>query len=210
MTTATLLYPEKEIAGRVAELGAAITRDYTERPPVVISVLKGSSLFLADLVRHIGLAVRMDFMAISSYGAVAEKSGRVRIVKDLDHDIGGRDVLLVEDIVDTGLTATYLLSTLASRSPASLELCALLDKSVRRIAPLQVRYRGFDCPDRFVVGYGMDYAERYRNLPDIWGVDDMAALQSDPDALVGLIAAPALSIGERLTTVGSETVEGQP
>lgn len=209
-TSATLLYPADEIATRVAELGEAIASDYEGRDPVVVSVLKGSSMFLADLVRCIPLPIRMDFMAISSYGNSAEQSGRVRIVKDLDHDIGGRHVLLVEDIVDTGLTATYLMSTLGSRAPASLELCALLDKSVRRIAPLQVRYRGFDCPDRFVVGYGMDYAERYRNLRGIWGVDDMASLQSDPDSLTHLFAEGALSAAPPVATVAQGAMGGQP
>jgi hypoxanthine phosphoribosyltransferase len=126
-------------------------------------------------------------MSISSFGGAKDKAGRVRIVKDIDQDIGGRDVILVEDIVDTGLTVSYLVATLRSRAPRSLEVCALLDKSARRIVPLPVRYRGFDCPDRFVVGYGMDFAERYRNLPGIWGVDDYEALAADPDALAHLI-----------------------
>jgi hypoxanthine phosphoribosyltransferase len=208
VASATLLYPVEDISARVAELGAAISRDYAGKEPVIVSVLKGSSLFVADLVRNIALPIRMDFMSISSFGDSAEKSGRVRIVKDLDQDIGGRDVILVEDIVDTGLTATYLISALSSRSPASLEICALLDKSVRRIAPLQVRYRGFDCPDRFVIGYGMDVGERYRNLPGIWGVDDVKALRDDPDSLVGLIAESVLPADTTLTTVGVETKEG--
>ena len=206
MSVASILYPSEDIRARVRDLGATITRDYAGRAPVFVSVLKGSGLFLADLVREVALPLRMDFMSISSYGGVVEKSGRVRIVKDLDQDVGGKDVILVEDIVDTGLTAAYLASTLRSRAPASLEICALLDKSVRRIAPLDVRYRGFDCPDRFVVGYGMDYAERYRNLPDIWAVDDLAALAEDPDVIADLArtAGSVLSADGPVTTVEAE------
>src|SRR5439155_25670048 len=120
------------------------------------------------------------------YDEGSESSGVVRIVKDLDKDVGGEDVIVVEDIIDTGLTLTYLLSTLRSRSPRSLEVCTLLDKSVRRITPLALRYVGFDCPDQFVVGYGLDYRERYRNLGSILAVEDMAALAADPDALASL------------------------
>jgi hypoxanthine phosphoribosyltransferase len=128
-------------------------------------------------------------MAISRYGDAEESLGRVQILLDLDVDLTGRDVLLVEDIVDTGLTLSYLLSVLRARGPASIEVCALLDKAVRRIAPLSVRYAGFDCPDRFVVGYGLDFAERYRNLADILAVDDLKALRENPDALVPLLSA---------------------
>jgi hypoxanthine phosphoribosyltransferase len=123
-------------------------------------------------------------MSISTYGSESQPSGVVRIMKDLDQDIGGEDVIVVEDIVDTGLTLSYLLSVLEARGPASIEVCALLDKSVRRITPLGIRYRGFDCPDRFVVGYGLDVGERYRNLPFILAVDDPTALAEDPDALL--------------------------
>jgi hypoxanthine phosphoribosyltransferase len=126
-------------------------------------------------------------MSISRYGGAAESLGRVRIVKDLDHDIGGRDVIVVEDIVDTGLTLSYLISVLDSREPASVEVCALLDKSVRRIVPLALRYRGFDCPDEFVVGYGLDFEERFRNVPDILAVHDMDALRADPDVLLSFL-----------------------
>jgi hypoxanthine phosphoribosyltransferase len=126
-------------------------------------------------------------MAISRYGDAEESLGRVQILLDLEVDITGRDVLLVEDIVDTGLTSRYLMSVLRARSPASVELCTLLDKSVRRIAPLTPRYVGFDCPDRFVVGYGLDFQERYRNLPDILEVRDLAALKTDPDILAPLL-----------------------
>lgn len=182
---ATVLYTARDIGDRVRDLGAAITRDYRGREPVLISILKGGAMFHADLLRAIGLKARVDFMSISSYGAGA--SGVVRIMKDLDQDIGGEDVIVVEDIVDTGLTLSYLLSALRAREPASLEVCALLDKSARRITPLEIRYRGFDCPDRFVVGYGLDYAERYRNLPFIMAVEELDALGENPLALAPLL-----------------------
>jgi hypoxanthine phosphoribosyltransferase len=182
---ATILYTAGDIRQRVRDLGAAISGDYQGREPILISILKGGAMFHADLLRAIGVKARVDFMSISSYGAGA--SGVVRIMKDLDEDIGGEDVIVVEDIVDTGLTLTYLMSTLQARDPASIEVCALLDKSVRRITPLDIRYRGFDCPDRFVVGYGLDYAERYRNLPFIMAVDDMEALAEDPMVLAPLL-----------------------
>ena len=184
---ASVLYGEDEIRARVGELGRDITRDYAGRSPVLISVLKGGVVFLSDLFRAIQLPVRIDFMSISSYGAGAEGSGVVRILKGLDQDIGGEDVLVVEDIIDTGLTLSYLLSALRARDPKSLEVCTLLDKSVRRIPPLEIRYRGFDCPDSFVVGYGLDYRERYRNLPFILAVDDQTGLAENPDALAGLL-----------------------
>ena len=181
---ATVLFSAEDIRRRVAELGRVIATDYRDRVPVLVSVLKGGTMFLADLFRDIHLPVKVDFMSISAYDEGSESSGVVRIVKDLDKDVGGEDVIVVEDIIDTGLTLTYLLSTLRSRSPRSLEVCALLDKSVRRITPLALRYVGFDCPDQFVVGYGLDYRERYRNLGSILAVRDMAALAADPDALV--------------------------
>lgn len=180
---ASVLFGAEEICDRVRDIARTITEDYEGRSPILVGVLKGSSLFLSDLIRDIQLPVRIDFMSISSFGGAVEKSGRVRIVKDMDQDIGGQDVIMVEDIVDTGLTASYLLSTLQSRAPRSLEVCTLLDKSVRRIAPLPIRYRGFDCPDRFVVGYGLDLQEMFRNLPDILAVDDLAALSADPSLL---------------------------
>ena len=182
---ATVLYTARDIRERVRDLGSAITRDYAGRSPVLISILKGGAMFHADLLRAIGVRARVDFMSISSYGAGA--SGVVRIMKDLDEDIGRQDVIVVEDIADTGLTLSYLLSTLRARDPASLEVCALLDKSVRRITPIDIRYRGFDCPDRFVVGYGLDYEERYRNLPFIMAVDDMDTLATDPLALTDML-----------------------
>jgi hypoxanthine phosphoribosyltransferase len=141
-------------------------------------------MFLADLIRAIALPVAIDYMSISRYGGAAESKGRVRIVKDLEQDVGGSDVIVVEDIVDTGLTLSYLISVLESREPASVAVCALLDKSVRRIAPLEIRYRGFECPDVFVVGYGLDFEERYRNVPDILAIHDLEALRADPDLLM--------------------------
>ena len=190
MPTAAVLFSEEQIQSRVADLGRAIARDYAGRSPVLVTMLKGAVIFLADLFRAIDLPVRVDFMSISSYGSDSEASGGVvRILKDLDQDIGGEDVIVVEDIIDTGLTISYLLATLRARQPASLEVCALLDKTVRRILPVEIRYRGFECPDRFVVGYGLDHGERYRNLPLIVAVDDQTALTDDPDLLAPLLAA---------------------
>jgi hypoxanthine phosphoribosyltransferase len=187
--SAAVLFSEEQIQSRVAELGRAIARDYAGRSPVLVTMLKGAVVFLADLFRAIDLPVRVDFMSISSYGADSRATGGVvRILKDLDQDIGGEEVIVVEDIIDTGLTISYLLATLRARQPTSLEVCALLDKTVRRILPVQIRYRGFECPDRFVVGYGLDHGERYRNLPLILAVDDQAALTEDPDLLVPLLS----------------------
>jgi hypoxanthine phosphoribosyltransferase len=181
---ASVLYGREDIRRRIEELGRTITGDYEGRAPVLISVLKGGSMFLADLIRAVTLPLSIDYMSISRYGGAAESMGRVRIVKDLEEDIGGRDVIVVEDIVDTGLTLGYLISVLQSREPASVEVCALLDKTVRRIAPLEIRYRGFECPDVFVVGYGLDVHERYRNIPDLLAVQDVSALEENPDALL--------------------------
>jgi hypoxanthine phosphoribosyltransferase len=187
---AAVLFSEEQIQSRVADLGRAIARDYAGRSPVLVTMLKGAVVFLADLFRAIDLPVRVDFMSISSYGSDSEASGGVvRILKDLDQDIGREDVIVVEDIIDTGLTISYLLATLRARQPASLEVCALLDKTVRRILPVEIKYRGFECPDRFVVGYGLDHDERYRNLPLIVAVDDQTALTDDPDLLEPLLAA---------------------
>ncbi|HZD81042.1 MAG TPA: hypoxanthine phosphoribosyltransferase [Actinomycetota bacterium] len=187
---ASVLFGREDIRRRTWELGRTITGDYEGRAPVLISVLKGGSLFLADLIRQVRLPLSVDYMSISRYGGAAESMGRVRIVKDLDEDIGGRDVLVVEDIIDTGLTLSYLISVLESRLPASVQVCTLLDKSVRRIAPLEIRYRGFDCPDVFVVGYGLDFHERYRNIPDILAIHDIPALEADPDALLPFLTGP--------------------
>jgi hypoxanthine phosphoribosyltransferase len=188
---ASVLFGREDVRRRVEELGRTITGDYVGREPVFVTVLKGGAMFLADLCRAVDLPVQTAFMGISRYGSAEESFGRVQILLDVDVDLEGRDVILVEDIVDTGLTSRYLLSVLGARGPATLELCTLLDKAVRRIAPLVPTYAGFDCPDRFVVGYGLDFAERYRNLPDILQVTDLAAMRADPDLLVPLFADPA-------------------
>jgi hypoxanthine phosphoribosyltransferase len=180
---ASVLVGRGDIRRRVQELGRTIAGDYVGREPVLVTVLKGGAVFLADLMRATPLALEPHFMAISRYGDAEESLGRVQILLDVDIDLAGRDVILVEDIVDTGLTLRYLLGVLRAREPASLEVCALLDKSARRIVPITPRYVGFECPDRFVVGYGLDFRERYRNLPDILQVDDLEALKSDPAIL---------------------------
>lgn len=157
------------ILARVEELGAAITSDYPDstRPLLLVGVLKGATLFLADLVRHINRPVEFDFVAVSSYGAATVSSGEVRVLKDLDASVSGKDVIIVEDILDTGLTLrfSYLVESLRARNALSVRICVLLDKPRRRRVPVDVSYRGFEIGDLFVVGYGMDYAERYRNLP---------------------------------------------
>jgi hypoxanthine phosphoribosyltransferase len=188
---ASVLFGRQDIRRRVDELGRAISQDYRGREPVLVSVLKGGTMFLADLFRRIDLPLRVEFMGISRYGDADESLGRVRILMDIEGDLTGRDVILVEDIVDTGLTLNFLLGTLGARSPSSVEVCTLLDKSVRRIAPVDVRYVGFDCPDSFVVGYGLDHDERYRNLRDIYEVDDVAALRADADVLAPLLQLDA-------------------
>jgi len=181
---ARILFSASDIRRRVRQLGREISADYAGRSPVLVTVLKGGTTFLADLIRQIPLPLRVDFMSISAYGADSEASGGVvKVLKDLDQPIGGEDVLVVEDIVDTGLTLSYLLSALRERGPASIEVCTLLDKTARRIPLVPIRYQGFECPDRFVVGYGLDFAERYRNLPDILEVVDLEALHADPDVL---------------------------
>ncbi|HEX9482549.1 MAG TPA: hypoxanthine phosphoribosyltransferase [Solirubrobacteraceae bacterium] len=160
-----VLVTAEALQRRVAELGRQITADYSGRPLLLVGVLKGAVFFLSDLMRFIEVPVEVDFMAVASYGSATDSSGVVRILKDLDASIEGRDVVIVEDIVDSGLTLQYLLRNLGSRNPASLEVCALLTKPERRKVDLPTRYVGFEIPNRFVVGYGLDYAERYRNLP---------------------------------------------
>jgi len=160
-----VLVGEEDLSRRVRELGEAISRDYAGRPLLLVGVLKGAVFFLSDLMRFIDIPVEVDFMAVASYGSATDSSGVVRILKDLDVAIEGRDVLIVEDIVDSGLTLQYLLRNLGSRNPATLEVCALLTKPDRRKVDLPTRYVGFEIPDRFVIGYGLDYAERHRNLP---------------------------------------------
>jgi hypoxanthine phosphoribosyltransferase len=163
-----VLLTREEIAGKVRELGETITRDYQGKAPVLVCILKGASIFFADLIREIDLPMTLDFMAISSYGSATKTSGVVRILKDLDKDVVGKDVIIVEDIVDSGVTLSYLKKILAQRGAKSLKVAALLDKPARRKVPdLQVDYRCFDIPDAFVVGYGLDYDQKYRNLPDI-------------------------------------------
>jgi hypoxanthine phosphoribosyltransferase len=162
-----VLVAAEELQQRVAELAAEISRDYAEaeRPLLLVGVLKGAMLFLSDLMRLIDVPVEVDFMAVASYGSATDSSGVVRILKDLDVAIDDRDVLIIEDIVDSGLTLQYLLRNLGSRNPRTLEVCALLTKPERRKVDLPTRYVGFEIPNRFVVGYGLDYAEHYRNLP---------------------------------------------
>jgi hypoxanthine phosphoribosyltransferase len=164
---AEILLGADTIAERVRQLGAEIARDYLSRDPVLVSILKGALPFLADLMRATPIPLALDFLEVSSYGSSTETSGVVRVLKDLANPIEGRHVLVVEDIIDTGLTLNYVMEHLRAQRPASLKLCALLDKPARRIVPLQIDYRGFEIPDKFVIGYGLDYAERYRNLPFI-------------------------------------------
>ena len=164
---AEVLVDEAAIAAKVRELGRKITEDYRGKDLVLVSILKGALPFLADLMRKIELPLSLDFLEVSSYGASTETSGVVRILKDLANPIGARDVLVVEDILDTGNTLAFVVDHLKSQRPASVRLCTLLDKPSRRIVPIDIDYRGFEIPDKFVVGYGLDYAERYRNLPFI-------------------------------------------
>jgi hypoxanthine phosphoribosyltransferase len=156
-----------ELRGRIEEIGAEITADYHGRPPLLVGVLKGAFVFMSDLARAIDLPVEFDFMAVSSYGSATRTSGVVRIVKDLDLDLSGRHVIVVEDIIDSGLTLNYLRRNLAARGPASLEVCALLVRDGRQKDDLDLKYVGFVIPPAFVLGYGLDVAERYRNLPDV-------------------------------------------
>ena len=162
-----VLISAEEIQAKLAEMGARISADYAGRPLLLVGVLKGAFVLMADLARHIRLPLEFDFMAVSSYGAATKTSGVVRILKDLDHDLEGLDVLVVEDIVDSGLTLKYLLKNLAGRKPASLEVAALLRKAGIQQVDLDIRYTGFEIPNEFVVGYGLDFAERFRNLPYI-------------------------------------------
>jgi hypoxanthine phosphoribosyltransferase len=159
-----VLVPAEELQRRIRELGAEISRDYAGRDLIMIGVLKGAVLFLADLMRELTVPCEVDFMAVSSYGSATDSSGVVRILKDLDSSIEGRNVLIVEDIIDSGLTLQYLLRNLRARNPASVEVCALLTKPDRRRVELPIRYVGFEIPNRYVIGYGLDYAQRYRNL----------------------------------------------
>lgn len=160
-----VLFTPEQIQARVAELGAQISRDYAGKSLLLIGVLKGVIFFMADLLRAIDIPVEVDFMSVSNYSAESRDMGYVRLSKDLEVSITGRHVIFVEDIIDTGLTINYLLSTLKARQPASLEVCVLFDKEVRRLIDLPLRYKGFDIPDYYVVGYGLDFREKYRNIP---------------------------------------------
>jgi hypoxanthine phosphoribosyltransferase len=160
-----VLIREEEIQEKIAEIGEQLSTDYAGRDLLLVGVLKGAFVFMADLSRHVRLPMEFDFMAVSSYGAATQTSGVVRILKDLDHEILGRHVLLVEDIVDSGLTLSYLLKNLRTRRPASLEVCALMQKTGVQQVPLDIKYKLFEIPPVFVVGYGLDYGERFRNLP---------------------------------------------
>jgi hypoxanthine phosphoribosyltransferase len=167
-----ILVQRDELAHRVRELADEVSRDYAERDLLLVGVLKGAVFFLSDLMRHLETDCEVDFMAVASYGSSTDSSGVVRILKDLDVSIEGRDVLIVEDIVDSGLTLHYLMRTLRARNPASLEVCALLTKPERRKVDLPIRYVGFEIPNRFAIGYGLDHAERFRNLPYVAVLDD--------------------------------------
>jgi hypoxanthine phosphoribosyltransferase len=177
-----VLVSAEEIEDALISMGEQISRDYAGRSLLLVGVLKGAFVVMADLARHITLPLEFDFMAVSSYGAATKTSGVVRILKDLDHDLEGLDVLLVEDIVDSGLTLKYLLRNLAGRKPASLEVAALLRKRGLQKVPLDIRYVGFEIPPEFVVGYGLDYAERYRNLPYVATLKDEALGADGPSA----------------------------
>ena len=162
-----VLLTREQIAKKVAELGERITRDFEGESVVLIGVLKGATIFLADLAREIKLDVSFDFIAVSSYGSSKQQSGEVKLMKDVDHSMEGKNIILVEDILDTGLTLTYLKNLLLGHQPKAVKIAALLDKISRRTQPIHGDYVGFEIPDEFVVGYGLDFAERYRNLPDV-------------------------------------------
>lgn len=167
-----ILISHDEIAKAINRLAREILTDYQGKQPVLISVLKGSFMFTADLIRHLDLPLELDFVRLSSYGAARESSGRVRIIQEVKTPIKGRDVLVVEDIVDTGITVSFLLDYLSKKKPFSLKLCTLTDKASRRKVPVPIHYRGFTVPDKFIVGYGLDFDEQFRNLPHIYTLED--------------------------------------
>lgn len=181
-----VLVSRRQLSMRIKELGAELSAHYEDAPdvPIFVGVLKGSTMFLADLVRELRIDCQIDFMSISSYRAGDGGAGVVRIVKDLETDVTGRDVLVVEDIVDTGLTLNYLRRSLSQRRPRSLQAVTLLDKSARRIVPVPLEHKGFEVPDVFVVGYGLDFQGRYRNASEIIAIRDVARLANDPELLV--------------------------
>ncbi len=168
----SVLFSEEDISKIVAELGAAISEDYKDKNLLMVSVLKGSVVFMSDLMRHITIPCEIDFMAVSSYGNKTKSSGTVRIIKDLDRDINGYDLLLVEDILDSGKTLNYLIEMLYARNPASIRICTLFDKPERREVDIFPDYKGGSVPDEFIVGYGLDFAEKYRNLPYVGVLKD--------------------------------------
>jgi len=167
-----ILISRDEIAKAVAKLASEIRSDYQGKQPLLIGVLKGSFMFMADLIRHLDLPLEIDFIRLSSYGAARESSGKVRVVQGVKTPVKGRDVLVIEDIVDTGITISFLLDYLKKKQPASLKLCALTDKPSRRRIPVSIDYRGFTVPNKFIVGYGLDCDQRFRNLPDIYVLED--------------------------------------
>ncbi len=175
-----VLFSREQIAARVAELGSQITRDFAGEPVVLVGVLKGAAIFLGDLARQIALESTFDFISVASYGNKKQNSGEVKLLKDVDHTMECRNVILVEDILDTGLTISYLRKMLLARHPKQFKIAALLDKKCRREQPIEADYIGFTIPDVFVVGYGMDYAERYRNLPEICVLPDEEYLEGAP------------------------------
>jgi hypoxanthine phosphoribosyltransferase len=171
MSSLRVLIPAEKVHARIAELAAQIDRDYPAGPVYLVGVLKGACIFMADLARAMKTPARLEFVVIASYGTGKTSSGEAKLIKDLDHPIEGFDVIVVEDIVDTGITLTYLMQILRQRKPKSLRIASLLDKPSRRQRPVNVDYRGFEVPDQFLVGYGLDYAEDYRNLPDVCILD---------------------------------------
>lgn len=190
MALAEVVFSQQQIAARVGELAAELRQHLAGERPLLVSVLKGSVIFLADLVRALGVDADVDFMSISSYSGGTGPSGVVRIVKDLEDPLEGRHAVVVEDIVDTGFSLSYLLRTLETRNPKSLKVCSLIDKRVSRIADLEVDYAGF-VTDHFLIGYGLDFQGRYRNLPYLAAVTDLAALAGRPDSLVSLFQGAA-------------------
>ncbi len=180
-----VLYTAEQIEARVAELGAAISRDYAGRRPVLVGALRGVFVFMADLLREITIASEVDFIAVASYSAESRDRGMVRLVKDLEVSIMGRHVVFVEDIVDTGLTLNFLLRNLRAREPASLEVCAMFNKAKRRLIDISIKYKGFDLPDRLVVGYGLDYREQFRNLPFVGLLDPSMFKQPEHGGTLG-------------------------
>jgi hypoxanthine phosphoribosyltransferase len=167
-----ILISRDEIAEAVDRLASEIKRDYQDKQPLLIGVLKGSFMFMADLIRQLDLPLELDFIRLSSYGAARESSGKVRVVQGVETPVKGRDVLVIEDIVDTGITTSFLLDYLRKRKPASVKLCALTDKPSRRRVPVSIDYLGLSLPNKFVVGYGLDFDQRFRNLPDIYALED--------------------------------------